>query len=131
MENSVTMVLCGVVTDSQRILCVSVCAVKYFFAAQEHSTQCPSARILFQTSREIFTYGQGFFEFRHFFIGSYLETTQKKIQLRFCCDFLLYLCKSLIIKVCDSVGTLTQDLQNRNLTFYTTELRSQKNPLFY
>lgn len=25
---------------------------------------------------------------------------------------------------CDPVGILTQDLQNRNLTFYTAELRS-------
>ena len=29
------------------------------------------------------------------------------------------------LAVCDPVGILTQDLQNRNLTFYTTELRSQ------
>lgn len=27
--------------------------------------------------------------------------------------------------LCDPGGTLTHDLQNRNLTFYTTELRSR------
>ncbi len=31
----------------------------------------------------------------------------------------------IITKVCDSAGTQTQDLQNRNLTLYSTKLRSQ------
>ena len=32
-----------------------------------------------------------------------------------------------LIIICDPGGTQTHDLQNRNLTFYSTELRSQKN----